>query len=120
MRDLVAGVFAQQPDLEVVGELYDEKDLLAAVEALVPDVLVVELDQHNQLPRVCLTILTKRPALKVIGLAADRDVSIFCWADVEVRTQQIENSERGLLEAIRGKSFESSPLMRITPSGKPN
>jgi hypothetical protein len=120
MRDLVAGVIAQQPDLEVVGELYDEKDLMAAVEALVPEVLVVELDRSNQLPSICVTLLAKRPALKIVGLAAERDVSIFCWADVEVRTQQIDNSERGLLDAIRGKGFEPSPLTGITRSSKPN
>jgi len=119
VRDLLAALLAGQPDLEVVGELYDEKDLVPAVEALAPDVLVVGLDESDQVPAICATLLVKRPDLKILGVAVDRNISVFFWADVEVRSRSIENSERGLLEAIRGG--RNSSLFFATPdSTKPN
>ncbi len=119
LRDLVAALIAQQPDLEVVGELYDEKDLVPAVEALVPDVLVVGLDESDQISPICATLLAKRPDLKILGVAFEKNISVYFWADVEVRSRPIENSERGLLEAIRGRTTES--LFFAAPnSEKPN
>ncbi len=119
MRDLVAALIAEQADLEVVGELYDEKDLVPAVEALAPDVLVVGLGEADQIPPICTTLLAKRPDLKIVGVALEKNLSVYFWADVEVRSRPIENSERGLLEAIRGKA--NSSLFFATPdSTKPN
>ncbi|MEK7406328.1 MAG: hypothetical protein AAB225_14600 [Acidobacteriota bacterium] len=107
MRDLVTALVAEQSDLEVVGELYDEKDLVAAVEALAPDVLVVGLDESNQISPACALLLARRPHLKIVGLADGRDNSFYFWADVDVRSRPIENSERGLLGAIRCKRNDS-------------
>ena len=119
MRDLVATLIAQQPDLEVVGELYDEKDLVPAVEALAPDVLVVGLDEPDQIPPICATLLAKRPDLKILGVAVEKNASVYFWADVEVRFRSIENSERGLLEAIRGK-VNDSLFFAMPDAKKPN
>ncbi|HWP85359.1 MAG TPA: hypothetical protein VNN17_09230 [Terriglobia bacterium] len=109
MRDLICGLVAQEEDLEVVGELYDERDLMAAVESLAPDVVVVGLDESNQPPAVCAALLAKRPSLRIIGLAAEKDLGVSFWADVQIRSRRFENSERGLLEAIRGSVTESTP-----------
>ena len=119
VRNLLAALLAEQPDLEVVGELYDEKDLVPAVEALAPDVLVVGLDESDQVPAICATLLAKRPDLKILGVAAERNISVFFWADVEVRSRSIENSERGLLEAIRG-GRNNSVFFSTPSSTKPN
>jgi hypothetical protein len=119
MRNLVATLIAEQPDLEVVGEIYDEKDLAPAVEALAPDVLVVGLDESDQIPPICATLLAKRPSLKILGVAFERDISVYFWADVEVRFRRLENSERGLLEAIRGRANDSAFFV-ISESRKPN
>jgi DNA-binding NarL/FixJ family response regulator len=119
MRELVASLIAQQPDLEVVGELSDEKDLVTAVETLMPDVLVVGLDESDQVPPICTTILAKRPDMKILGVAAEKNTTVCFWADVEVRSRAVENSERGLLEAIRGKPSDS--VFFVAPeSRKPN
>ena len=119
MRDLVATLLAAQPDLEVVGEVYGEKDVIPGVEALAPDVLVIGLDESNQLPPIYATILAKRPDLKIVGVNAERDTSFLFWAEVRVRSQQIENSERGLLEAIRGRTNDSE-FIATPQSNKPN
>ncbi len=118
MRDLVSTLIAAQPDLEVVGEVYGVKDVIPGVEALAPDVLVIGLDESNQLPPNYATFLAKRPDLKIVGVDTERDVSVLFWADVEVRSQQIENSERGLLEAIRGKRNDSDFIATLE-SNKP-
>lgn len=119
VRALLAALIAEQPDLEVVGELYDEKDLVPAVEALAPDVLVVGLDESDQIPAICATLLAKRPDLKIVGVAAERNISVCFWADVEVRSRPIENSERGLLEAIRGRTNDSV-FFALPDSKRPN
>ena len=119
MRDLVATLIAHQPDLEVIGEVYDEKDLPAAVEALAPEVVVVGLGESDEIPPSCAMLLTKRPDLKILGVAAEKDSSIYSWADIKVRSRPVENSERGLLEAIRIKE-ENSISFSISSSGKPN
>ena len=119
MRDLVATLIAQQPDLEVIGEVYDEKDLPAAVEALAPEVVVVGLGESDEIPPSCAMLLTKRPDLKILGVAAEKDSSTYFWAEIKVCSRPIENSERGLLEAIRAKK-ESLISFSISSSGKPN
>ena len=119
MRDLVATLIAAQPDLEVIGEVYGEKDVIAGVEALAPDVVVIGLDESNQLPPIYTTFLAKRPDLKIVGVAAERDMSVLFWADFEVRSQQIENSERGLLEAVRGRTNDLE-FIATPQSNKPN
>jgi len=119
MRDLVTALVAEPHDLEVVGEIYDERDLVAAVEALAPDVLVVGLDESDQLSPACTALLARRPHLKIVGLAAGGDNNVYFWADVDVRSRPIKNSERGLLEAIRSK--RNDPLCSVTTdSEKPN
>lgn len=103
MRSLVAALIAQQSDMEVVGELYDEKDIIAAVDALRPDVLILGLDPSDRTPSVYSTLLTKWPGLRILGLGYERNVCTYFWMDAEVRSRSIENSEQGLLEAIRGR-----------------
>ncbi len=119
MRSLVATLIAKQSDMEVVGELYDEKDIVAAVDALRPDVLILGLDLPGRTPSVYSTLLTKWPGLRILGLGYERNASIYCWMDAEVRSRSIENSEQGLLEAIRGGV--SDQVVRESPeSERPN
>jgi DNA-binding NarL/FixJ family response regulator len=44
MRELVMATVADQPDIEVVGEVRNENDLADIVEQVQPDVLIISID----------------------------------------------------------------------------
>lgn len=45
MRELVMATIADQPDIEVVGEVQNETDLADIVEQVLPDVLIIAMDE---------------------------------------------------------------------------
>jgi chemotaxis response regulator CheB len=45
MRELVMATIADQPDIEVVGEVRNESDLADIVEQVQPDVLIIAMDE---------------------------------------------------------------------------
>ncbi len=48
MRELVMATIADQPDIEVVGEVQNETDLADIVEQVQPDVLIIAMDDGNK------------------------------------------------------------------------
>jgi D-glycero-alpha-D-manno-heptose-7-phosphate kinase len=46
MRELVMATIADQPDIEVVGEVQNEGDLADIVEQVLPDVLIIAMDER--------------------------------------------------------------------------
>jgi len=104
MRDLVLATIADQPDIEIVGEIEDETEIEAAVSQTAPDFLIVAFEQRsNLLPDPCNAILQNHPNLRIIAIAPDRDSSVFYWTTPNIRTNQIETSEEGVLNALRGR-----------------
>jgi DNA-binding NarL/FixJ family response regulator len=47
MRELVMATVADQPDIEVVGEVQNEGDLVEIVEQVSPDVLIIAFDTQG-------------------------------------------------------------------------
>ncbi len=45
MRELVLATISDQPDIEIVGEVADEDQLVEAVEQVQPDVLILAMDE---------------------------------------------------------------------------
>jgi DNA-binding NarL/FixJ family response regulator len=103
IRELVLATISDQPDIEVVGEIQQEEELEHAVEETRPDFLIVALERSNSLPDVCKSILRNHPQMRVIAIASDRNSSMFYWTSVSIESNQIEASEAGVLNAIRGK-----------------
>jgi len=104
MRELVMATIADQPDIEIVGEIHEESEIASAVEQTQPDFLIVALERHDRLPDFCQLILRNHPQLKIIAIAPDRNSSVFYWASLRVQSNQIEASEAGVLSALRGTS----------------
>jgi chemotaxis response regulator CheB len=102
MRELVVSSIAEQPDIEVIGEIEDESRIVRAVEEMRPDFLIVALDNHDGLPAFCRPILQDHPHLKIIAIAPDRNSTVFYWASLKVQSDPIEASENGVLSALRG------------------
>jgi DNA-binding NarL/FixJ family response regulator len=102
MRELVIATISDQPDIEIVGEIDQETGIEQAVKQTQPDFLIVALEGPDRLPESCQSVLKSHPNIKIIAIAADRNSSVFYWASLHVQSNEIEASEAGVLNALRG------------------
>ena len=102
MRELVMATISDQPDIEIVGEIQEESEIVSAVDQTQPDFLIVALDRRDRLPDFCQSILQSHPKVKIIAIAPDRNTSVFYWASLRVQSNEIEASEAGVLNTLRG------------------
>ena len=101
MRELVLAVIADQPDIEVIGEVEDENQLTEMIEDAEPDILILTLDDADKRIAQCGFLLGRYPQMKIIALAPEKNRGLFYWATVDVPTKPLESSEAGLLSALR-------------------
>ena len=101
MRELVLAVIADQPDIEVIGEVHDENELAGAVEEAQPDVLILALEDADKRVAQCGFLLGRYPQMKIVALAPEQNRGLFYWAVIDVRTKPLESSEAGILNALR-------------------
>lgn len=101
MRELVLAVIADQPDIEVVGEVQEESALAEAIDEAQPDVLILALDDAGKSIAQCGFLLGQHPHMKILALAPEQNRGLFYWAIVDVRTKSLESSEAGILNALR-------------------
>jgi chemotaxis response regulator CheB len=101
MRELVLAVIADQPDIEIVGEVKEESELVSAVEEARPDVLILALEEADKRSAQCGFLLGRYPQMKIVALAPEQNRGLFYWASVDVRTKALESSEAGILSALR-------------------
>lgn len=105
IRELILATISDQPDIEVVGEVQDEADILFTVEEKRPDFLIVALDSSGARPSVCDVLLSKFPNMKILALAPERNSSVFYWASLDIHSFNVEASEDGILGALRSGSL---------------
>ena len=109
MRDLVLATIADQPDIEVLGELEDESKIAQAVAELQPDIVIIALDRADERPAICEYLLVHYPRVKVLAVAPEDDNSVFFWSDI--RSAAVESSVEGILGVIRGTT--NPRLLRV-------
>ncbi len=102
IRELLLATIADQPDIEVVGEVQNEADIFSAAEQEQPDFLIVTLDNPHSRPAVCDILLEKFPNMKILALAPERNSSVFYWASINIHSFDVEASEEGILGVLRG------------------
>lgn len=110
MRELMMATISDQPDIEIVGEVQQESGIGDAVAQTHPDFLIVALDSDDRLPNFCRPILQNHPQIKIIAIAPDRNSTVFYWASFSVQSNEIEASEEGVLNALRGKTKPSARM----------
>lgn len=110
MRELILATIADQPDIEIVGEIQDESEIEGAVKSTQPDFLIVALEKSNRLPAVCDFVLQNHPRMKVIAISPNQNSSVFYWASLQIKSSRIEASEDGVLNALRGARVEAGEL----------
>jgi chemotaxis response regulator CheB len=104
MRELTLETIIEQPDIEIVAEIQNEDEIVDAVEGTHPDFLIIALDESDQRPQLCDTLLRRYPEMKILALAPERNSSIFYWASFDIHESRVEASEAGILSTLRRKS----------------
>ena len=103
MRELILTTFADQPDIEVVGEVTEESAIPAEVERTSPDFLVISLNNHLQRPAVCDAVLRRRPEMRIIAVDPENNYSVHYWVSLNIQADDVEASEEGILGVLRHK-----------------
>jgi len=101
MREIVLATIADQPDIEVVGDVEQVVNLAELVEQVQPDVLIVALDDKEKRSGECGFLLGRYPRMRILALAPEQNRGVFYWAIVDIRTKPVESSEAGILSALR-------------------
>src|SRR3974377_1734880 len=89
MRELVLATIADQPDIEVVGEVFEESRLTEVVEEVQPDALIVTLDDAEKHSALCGFLLGRHPKMRILALAPERNQGMYYWAVVNIRSKQM-------------------------------
>ena len=103
MREMVIATIADQPDIEIVGEVVDESDLNEIVEQTQPDVLILALEEPERPLGQCGFLLGRYPRMRILALAPEQNRGIYYWAMIDIRNKPVESSEAGVLDAIRSR-----------------
>jgi chemotaxis response regulator CheB len=101
MREMVIATIADQPDIEMVGDVEQAPNLTELVEQVQPDVLIVELDVREEGSGECGFLLGRYPRMRILALAPEQNRGLYYWAIVDIRTRPVESSEAGILSALR-------------------
>lgn len=103
LRDTILTTFADQPDIEIVGEVADESEIFECVTKTLPDFVVVALDRPGERPRICDILLHEHPEVRVIAVAQTNNYVVYYWASLDIHSTNIEPSEEGVLGVLRSK-----------------
>ena len=103
MRETILTTFADQPDIEVVGEVEDESEIFESVNRTSPNFVVIALDQPGERPLICDALLREHPEVRVIAVAPAKNYVVYYWASLDIHSSSIEASEEGVLGAVRSK-----------------
>lgn len=103
MRETILTAFADQPDIEIVGEVEDESEIFESVEKTLPNFVVIALDHPGTRPPICDLLLREHPEVRVIAVAPAKNYVVYYWASLDIHSSSIEASEEGVLGALRNK-----------------
>ena len=101
MRELLIETIAEQPDIEIVAEVQNEDEIAPKVAETHPDFLIIALEDSNERPPLCDTLLRRYPEMRILALAPDRNIGIFFWASFDIHSAPVEVSEAGILSTLR-------------------
>ncbi len=103
MRDTILTTFADQPDIEIVGEVADDSEIAESVKKTRPNFVVIALDHPGERPRICDDLLREHPEVRVIAVSPEKNYIVYYWASLNINSSQIEASEEGMLNVLRSK-----------------
>ena len=101
MRETLLATLSDQPWIEVVGEVASDAQIPGRVNETSPDLLVITVDEPGKRPTLCDSLLRQHPDLHIIAVAPHQNYSVCYRASVDIRSDDIESSEQGFLNAVR-------------------
>jgi len=101
MRETILSTFADQPDIEIVGEVADDSEIIECVKRTLPNFVVIALDQPGRRPSVCDDLLREHPEVRIIAVAPAKNYIVYYWASLDIHSSDIEASEEGMLNVLR-------------------
>lgn len=99
LRDVVREVLGRQPDMDIVGEVESDDDLLRSLRLELPDVVVLQLSGLG-LSQTGARVLERQPGVHVLGLSGDGRSAAIYRARIP-HAPAFEGSPQGLRLAIR-------------------
>lgn len=103
MRETILTTFADQPDIEIVGEVEEESQIFESVNKTLPNFVVIALDHPEKRPPICDLLLREHPEVRVIAVAPAKNYVVYYWASLDIHSSNIEASEEGVLGAVRNR-----------------
>jgi len=107
MRETILTTFADQPDVEIVGEVAEESEIFESVKRTLPNFVVIALDHPKERPWICDDLLREYPDVRVIAVDPANNYVVYYWASLDIHSSSIEASEEGLLGALRNRPVTS-------------
>lgn len=104
MREVLIAAFADQQDIEVVGEVLEEADIPARVQETRPDFVFIGLDDPDVRPALCDAVLRARPEVDIIAVGSQSNRSVRYWASNTIHSSRMESSEEAILAVMRRKA----------------
>src|SRR5260370_35456682 len=89
MRELIVSTLADEPGVEIVGEVADEAEIAEKVRQVSTDLLVIALDEPGKRPQLCDTLLRHHPELRIIAEASQENCSVFYCASLDRHSSSI-------------------------------
>ena len=110
MREIVLTTFADQPDIEIVGEVANESEISESVKRTLPNFVVIALDQPGRRPAICDELLREHPEVRVIAVAPEKNFVVYYWASLNIHANAVEASEQGILSAMRTRMVANGAI----------
>lgn len=101
MREAVLGVFAGQPDIEIIGEVSEDAEIRERVNQTLPDLLIVSLEEPEKRPAICDAVLKAHPEIRIIAISPTENHTVCYWASTQIKCKNIETSEKNMLVVAR-------------------
>lgn len=108
LRETILTTFADQPDIEIVGEVSDESEIIECVKKTLPNFVVIALDQPGRRPAVCDDLLREHPEVRIIAVAPAKNYVVYYWASLDIHSSNVEASEEGMLNVLRSSILASN------------
>ena len=71
IRELIFTTLADQPDVEIVGEVAEQSEISPFIQRTLPDFVLIGQEKPGQRPAICDRLLAEFPQVQIIAVASD-------------------------------------------------
>lgn len=101
MRDVIIATLEGQPDIQIVGEVAEEAEILRRVDETSPDFLFIALNDPQERPAVCDAILRSHPEIGIFAIAEHTNQTMRYWASFNIHASAVEASGEAIVGIMR-------------------